>query len=1143
MASTVTLTDMSLDELTSLLTETDQDSLQEDKYELPRVEGYPPLSYAQERLVFMDRLSEGSSFYNLAYGLNVKGKLNVAALNSAWEYVVERHETLRSIFPDDEEGKPCVRFIPAEKCALQYVDLRPLAEKEQSEVIDKESLKMVSDSYSLTEGPLLRGVVLQKGDDEYTFLYGFHHSIFDGWSQAIFQNELFKTYGAHVRGENHELPALPATHGQYALWQRDKMEGTYGREESEWWKEYLSGVDDLNLITDKERPQIQSFDGDCVTFTIPREISAPLEDFAGQLQASPFMLWSAVLAILLGKYSGQKRFALGSSLAGRSHPDTESLIGFLVNNLVVKLDNDPDHSFREHLLSVQKSVLTSYDHGEYPFQLIAQSLGRHPDLSRNPVYQATLTYQNYPESQKTIEGLNLSNVSFPILTTHVDIDIVAWPTDEGVVCCMLYATDLFTRQTAEAFSGAMVDLARYLVDNPDVSLKTLLKQDFFPNISKRQPSVLIGEQDNFIYRSPWERLTEHAKSAPDAPALIVSKHNRCDETCCDDSNEEEIVSFSMLADMGAAVATGLEKRGGDNDKPTIILLYTGVELFVAMFAVWHRNGSWLLIDPDTPKARLSSILDDVSPDCIISTSEIAEKCQLDTADALSEKLHLLPEWSDISLHGERLSPVRPSADDIAMVFCTSGSTGTPKSAPCTHEAVSKRLSWEMEQYPLGKDDVACLKSSVSYADFFYEVFVPLLSGVPLLLLGHSPALDVQYLMQQIEKYKVTKLVSVPSLLKAMHRVSDGFKGRLQCLRFIRTSGEPMPTELAEAIVNAIPNVTLYSVYGALEMHNPTGFCYSANHNREKEASMYLPAGYPLPGRSVALLDEYQQPVPAGERGELYAGGWGLTPGYLSGIRKDFFPMLDINGTEERWYRSGDMGVIDTQGRLTIAGRKDFQIKVRGVRVEPEDVEGAMLQYPGVNEAKITAWEDEKENQRLYGFAVLDPAQSQAVDKQEIAKEIRSFLLDKLPPVMVPDYVTILEDWPCTATGKTHLALLKEAFRKEHAIVTRGSLPKYRGLEKDVALIWSKVLGTGHVQDAKTSFFNAGGNSLVLVTLHSELQKKFQEEFPLTVLFQNSTIESQAKFFASQSGAKNVVDPERAQRGRSALRSRRRGSRG
>jgi non-ribosomal peptide synthetase component F len=294
---------------------------------------------------------------------------------------------------------------------------------------------------------------------------------------------------------------------------------------------------------------------------------------------------------MLGKYSGQRRFAIGSSLAGRTLPGTESLLGFLVNNLVIRIDNDPGQTIEEHLRSVQESDLASYAHGEYPFQLVAQSLGRHPDLSRNPVYQATFTYQNYQESPKNVAGLSFSEVSFPVLSTHVDLDIVAWPTEEGVVCCMLYATALFLHETAQAFGDAMVALARYVAAAPDALLADILRLDVLPNLSRRPPSVLAGEAASYPFRSPWERLMDHVERTPDAPALIVGGEG---------PERDVSVSFSRLAAMSSRLAETLDGHGVGPGKTTVILAYTGVELFVAMFAVWHRNGSWLLVDPDIP---------------------------------------------------------------------------------------------------------------------------------------------------------------------------------------------------------------------------------------------------------------------------------------------------------------------------------------------------------------------------------------------------------------------------------------------------------------------------------------------------------------------------------------------------------------
>lgn len=1136
MTSTSVLTDMSLDELASFVARKGQGTAVAGGVTLPHVEGIPPLSYGQERMVFMDRLSGGTSFYNLAYGHVMEGLLDLEALSRAWLHVVGRHETLHSCFPDDEKGKPCLRFIPASACALRFSDLRELGLAERLERVDREVNGMISKAYNLKEGPLARGIVLQEADQRFVFLYGFHHSVFDGWSLTVFHQELFKGYEAYCAGTEPDLPLMSATHGQYALWQRNRVEGAFGQEEERWWQEYLSDVRDLNLVADKSRPEVQGFDGDSVEFTVSQDVRISLEKAAKKVGASPFMLWTAILALVLGKYSGQKDFAIGGSLSGRSLPETESLVGFLVNHLVIKIENDPSDSFTDHLQRVKQSVLTSYDHGEYPFQKVAQSLGRQPDPGRNPIYQATLTYQNYPESGPEIQGLSLSDVAFPLQSTPVDLDLLGWPTDEGVFFCLRYATDLLSREAAQSFCRAMVQLSRYLADNHDAVVGDMLRQPFFPDISKRQPSILVGEDDRFVYRSPWERLMDQVNRIPNSPAIILAGEEG--EAIGNSPMPEATVSFANLAAMSASYAGKLRNGGVGRENKTVILLYTGVELFVAMLAVWHRNGAWLVVDPEIPQLRLESILREVAPDSVIGSASALEKFSLESSPFRPRHVYTMPDWNRIPLDGEMAEPVKPAEDHEAMYLCSSGSTGIPKIAPCPHDAVTKRLSWEMENFPLGENDLGCFKSSLSYSDFFYEVFVPLLSGVPLLLLGHSPARDIQRLMQLIDLYGVTKLVAVPSVLKAMHRISGGFKDRLQGVRYIRTSGEPMPAKLAEAVVEAIPDVTLYGVYGSMEMHNPTAFCYSRNRSLVDDKAMYLPAGAPLPGRTSALLDDYQLPVPMGERGELFATGWGLTPGYLSGDHKNLFPFLDIIKPGQRWYKSGDMGFIDENGLLHIAGRKDSQLKVRGVRIEAQEVEGAMLRFPGVSEAKVAVWDDEEGNQRLYGFIILTPAAAREADKAILARDIRSFLLESLPAVMVPDYVTPLQEWPRTSTGKAFLLPLKEAFRRENAMVDRREQTEFTPSEKDIARIWANVLGGNSFQDAKTTFFKAGGNSLLLVNLHNELQKKFGRDFPLTVLFQNPTIESQAAYFEEEMGFEKTAGPETLPGGRRGLRSRR-----
>ena len=1133
------LRSMSLEELASALARTKDAIDTQSLGSLPPVEGdYPVLSYAQERLLFMDRLSPGNPFYNMPQGYDIEGSLDPEALSLAWLDLVRRHETLRSVFPHDERGIPCVRFIAPERCALEIRDLRDCTDEEKVFIVETAKENEVTLSFNLAEGPLTRGTLFHLAERRFVFLFNFHHCIVDGWSMAIFNKELFHAYEARKRGSDVVFSPLAATHGQFAAWQRKRMEGQEGQREYDWWRSYLSDVKDLSLYTDKPRPAIQRFKGDQVRFTVPLSLRKKLEKLAERTGASPFMLWMALYSILLGRYSGQRRFTVGSALAGRAHPATEGIVGFLVNNMVVKVENRPDASFVSHLEETRQSVLQSFTHGELPFQMLAQGLGRHCDLSRNPVYQAGLTYQNTPAWGGVPQDLSLESCSFPAKYTHVDLELLMWEDQDGLLCSHFYDSDIFTRPTVEALSSYLLSLAEAIVAAPERSVYDLMQDNtIFRPLPGRPDSYLESPADMPVFRTPWERLRFLVERKPDAPALIL----------CDDMPDTvpgriqrtegtEYVSWARLAMMGEQVSSVFAPLPVGSGKVTAILLYSGVEMLVASLAVWHRNGAWVLLDPDNPASRLRDTLRDLQVDCLVSTLELLRPLELDAHGLGHIPVVETKNWRDIAPEAEVPAFLPVKEDDVACVFCTSGSTGRPKGVRILHEGMARRIQWEWDAYPLTDDDLACMKSSVSYADFLIEVYGAILTGTPLLLLGHSPARDVPRLLQKLEQYSVTKMIAVPTVLRTMHRITDGLKGRLQHLRYLRTSGEALTHRLAADTLRAIPGLTLYSVYGATEMFNPASFLCTSETLQNLPADGVLPAGKLLPGRKVAILDENGLPVPLGEKGIIYAGGWGLSGGYITGEDNEAFCQLNLSGSVQRWYNSGDVGFFDEKGTLHITGRKDYQLKIRGVRMEAAEIESAIRTVGQVPEAKALAWEDAEGNQRLLGFALRGtgvPEEGEAT----FTANLRRGLFEVLPAVMVPDSIMILDEWPRTSTGKVSEQLLGELFR-ERSLVSEHKVQERSGTQAEIAQLWNEVLGCP-IPDNNSTFFEAGGNSLLLVNLHHKLQKVFGKTFPLLALFQNPTVESQANFFAERpdvsADAFATVVPQTGRRGLAARR--------
>lgn len=1077
-----------------------------------------PLSDAQERLWFMDRLSPGKPFANLPFCLEIKGNLDNNAFGQAWLDVIGRHEPLTSIFPMTEEGKASLRFLPVEDFTLGIEDISGLKQEEQKEHVVNAMSHESSTGFDLVQGPLVRGRLICHGKTRFTFLYNFHHIVFDGWSVSIFIEELFKAYETRKAGKEPDFPALTASYSDYAIWHKEQMVAPAAAETLRWWESYLNGIEDLELPTDYPRKDIQSFEGETIKFTIPAKVSKQAEDFALASDSTPFAFWLSVFSLVLGRYAGQNAFAVGSPVAGRDHQATEPLVGFFVNNLIVKVGFSPSMTVREFFSSMRKSILLSFEHVNLPFQTIAESMRHNLDLSRNPIFQAALTYQNFSMPGNLPQGLSLLSRVVPVRGSHMDMDLMLESDENRLTGFLLYSTDLFSAKTANGITLAIKELARVITGMLDVPLGDLFRlTSVFPDCSERGSSLLSTPHEDYLITSPWNLFQKQVELKPDEPALILSDDfpDTPDlEGMTDGSGRTRNITYSQLAVMAESMATDFADSGVDKEHITALLMLSGVELIAAMLAVWRLGGTWVPLDPNHPPSRQYEVLHNSGVSCLIGLPRHTEKLELEANGLSNITVHATIPWQHVAEKDSATLAAEMDGDDIICILHTSGSTGVPKSIPITVRGICHRITWMQNHYPAQNDDLTCQKTSPLFGDYMAETFGSLMSGISVLLLGHDSSLDVSRLMSKMEQYNVTQIGLVTSLLTAMHRISDGLKGRLPTLRRIISSGEGMPIELADVTVRAIPGVRIINLYGSIEVLDMTCFDYSEKDLGTVAPDGVLPAGRPLPGVAMVLLDANLVPVPLGETGVIHVSSPGLMPGYISGGSDESFISLQLRDEPENWFKIGDTGFVDEQGRLIYQGRKDQQIKLRGVRVEPKEVRQSILEYQDIEDAFVTAWHDPLGNTRLVAFIVREKQSDTNTADQDLVPTLRSFLLKRLPAMMLPDFIMPVDAWPRTPSGKINAPKLLETI--DAFIGQNHSVPGIdeHSIEGTLYRLWTQVVGAGIIH-VRMNFFEAGGNSLLLVYLHEKLQREFAVTFPLTVLFQNPTIESQAEYLRKQ----------------------------
>lgn len=907
----------------------------------------PCLSLAQERLWFMDRLAPGNPFYNIPFAFRLESAVQEEALLAAWSDVVQRHEGLRISIATSDTGTVSVSCRPATDFPL--VVHRHVSEEGLARLMHHEA----ATGFHLEKDPLLRAGLCFGEAIGCVLFFTAHHIVFDGWSAGIFLGDLNTAYRARCRNMSPDFAQLSVSYFQYAAWHRALVQETRA-EQAAWWQEHLANLPDFDPQTDFARPAAQSFSGAVHTLHISADITKAMDRLAAREQVTPYALWLTLFALATARFAAQQDFAIGSSLAGRALPATEALAGFFVENLTLRMHIDQQLTLHELVHRVQEESLATMDHATLPFQMLAEALGRERDLSRNPVYQVAFTYQNMHLLHETAtpeeDALRLTALPVQGLTTHMDLELLAWPGSGGMECQFLYATDLFQPATIEAFAESFRTLAHALVQHPDAADRPVSGL----GLDRGRLSLAFGSRRRHPLRSPWQTFASLCAASPDAEALRVISF-------ADGKEQLAHVSRCQLLAQAERLSRQLHARGVRQGSVVLLCLEPGADLTAAILAVWRLGAVFTTLATDHPASFARWLCEDARVLCAICRRE----------DWQGDPALLLEPGADLAAGGaEEADSTLPEvcevqADDCVCILYTSGSTGRPKAVRLSAAAISNRLHWMWEQYPLQEAEVCCQKTSPVFVDFLWEALGPLLGGVPLLCLPDRKAADIPWFVRTLEKHKVTRLVLVPSLLALMHRVSGGLEGRLPSLRMLTASGETLPGDLAAATLERLPSVRLFNLYGSTEVMGDATF-----HEVQHAHAGSVPIGIPVHNTVAAILDATGTVLPLGATGRLYVAGtclalgyggaakdsqdaW-LTPDRHAGISDAAFAALERLGGQSRWFDTGDLARMDEQGLLHHCGRADRQIKRRGVRIEPEQIQAVLERHARVEEARVLA---------------------------------------------------------------------------------------------------------------------------------------------------------------------------------------------
>ncbi len=1036
----------------------------------PRDGAALPLSFAQQRLWLVDRLEPGSAAYNMPSAMRLRGSLDVAALRRSLAELVRRHEALRTVF-EERDGAPVQVIHPPAPAALVELDLRGVPRARREAEAERLAAAEARLPFDLARGPLLRSTLVRLDDEEHVVLFTLHHVVSDGWSMDVLVREVSALYAALSRGGEPRLAELPVQYADFAVWQRAWLSGEVLDELIGYWKETLRGAPPLlEIPTDHPRAPGQSPLAERRHFTLTPVLSQELRALSRRKGATLFMTVLAGWQALLWRYAGQDDVVVGTPIAGRTQRETEGLIGFFINLLALRTRLGGDPSWDELLGRVRETSLGAYEHQELPFERLVEELGVERSLAHAPLVQTTFALHRAGAED---DGLRLGDVGMAPFgggkgVAKFDLDLVFQEAGEALAGSLVFRTALFDAATMERLAGHLESVLEAMAADPQRRLSEL--------------SLLRGAERAQVLEE-WNDTARPVPAGVGLHALFAERAARTPDAVALAWRGER-VTYAGLDRRSVELAGVLRRRGVGPETRVGVCMARTPELVASLLAVLRAGGAYVPMDPGYPAERLRYMLADSGAALVLADAASAERlgeCGVEV---------VRPDAGAVEPEVGADAAAEP--ESLAYVVYTSGSTGTPKGVLGTHRGIVNRFAWMWSEHPFAADEVCVQKTSLAFVDSVWEVFGPLLAGVPSVLVPDEDARDPEALVDQLSRHGVTRIVLVPSLLQALLDAHPDLAGRCPRLRLVVTSGEALPPELARRFAGALPGATLLNLYGSSEVAAD-----STAHVLGAVAEERVAIGRPIWNTRVYVADAAMQPLPAGAAGELYVAGHGLARGYMgnpAATAERFVPDPFALAPGERMYRTGDRARWTAGGELEYLGRADRQVKIRGFRVELGEVESALASHPAVGGAAVVLREDAGAERRLVAYWTC------GAEEAPDAAVLRAHLRVLLPEYMVPAALVRLEALPLTPSGK----LDRRALPAPEAEAGAGYAAPRGATEEVLAGIWAEVLGMERV-GAEDGFFDRGGHSLLATRVVSRVGRVFGVALPLRALFEAPTV--------------------------------------
>jgi amino acid adenylation domain-containing protein len=1034
-----------------------------------------PASFAQQRLWFLDQLEPQSTAYNIPASLRLNMALDLEALEQSFDTLIQRHEVLRTTLVA-ADGQPMQVVAPTLKLQLPLVDLSALAPDER----EAEALRLANEQaqrpFDLSQGPLMRVLLLKLDTEEYLLLLTMHQIISDGWSLGVLFQELASIYTAFSRGRPSPLPDVPIQYADYALWQQERIQEDVLAYDLAYWKQQLGGAPALlDLPTDRPRPVEPTSRGAVHLITLPPDLTGALKTLSRREGVTLYMTLVAAFQTLLYRYTGQDDMVVGTFTAGRTLTELEALIGFFVNTLVLRTDLSGNPTFRELLGRVRKVTFQAHAHQEVPFESLVRELQPTRALGQNPLSQVMLILQ--PPAPTLPSGWELSRMGIETGAAKFDLSLDLADRPEGLVCRFEYRSELFDTATIARLAGHWQTLLKGIVAHPEQRLVEL------PLLTEAERYQLLVEWNQTSSDLPKEQCIHQLFEAqvertPDAVAVVV---------------EDEQLTYQQLNRKANQLARYLQQLGVGPEVPVGLYVERSLDMVVGLLGILKAGGAYVPLDPTYPAERLAFILKDAQVPVLLTQQALMTELTQHATQVIS-----LDSDRQLIAQQSEANPVSEvTCENLVYVIYTSGSTGKPKGVLVEHRnllnytlAIVHRLD-----LPAGASFAAVSTLATDLGNT--AIFPTLCSGGCLHVISRERAIDAHGLAEYFQQHPIDCLKIAPSHLSVL----QGAAGCVPVMprRRLVIGGEASAWEWVTGLQALAPACTIFNHYGPTETTVGV-LAYRLQQEQDKHGYRTTPLGRPLANTRIYLLDQYQQPVPVGVAGEVYIGGAGVARGYLNQpeLTTERFIADPFSGEPgARLYKTGDRARYLPDGNIEFLGRFDDQVKLRGFRIEPGEIEVVLNQHPAVQSSVVMTREDVPGDKRLVAYIVLHKGQTATVD------DLRHHVMNHLPPYMVPSACMLLEALPLTPNGKVDRQALPTFDQLRPQLEGTFVAPR-TPVEEALASIWAELLGLERV-GSFDNFFELGGHSLLATQVVARIRDTFHIELAVRSLFENPTV--------------------------------------